>query len=322
MNLIDVGGESAPVHLFVRGFGAGPPLLLIHGLGSSGDDWAFQLPDWAQHFRLIVPDLRGCGRSDRPAGDYSIAGFATDLFSLLDRLAIERCAVVGFSMGGAVALEMALQHPQRIQRLVTINSLPSYRVDHWRKAMEYHVQMLLVRLLGMRRTAALIAKRLFPRPEQQAMRERVVAVVGNSSPQPYLRCARALADWCAAERLPLLQSPLLMLCGEHDYTGLDEKRRWAQQMAAELRVVTGSRHGTPFDAIRATNQSIRNFLLGRAVAERLHADSADQVPRDPPVWPPEVPLVTVDAGLSTAEIRPAALAQPRPRPDETVPRSA
>ena len=288
MPLIDIG----ETRLYVRAFGEGPPLLLIHGLGSSGDDWAFQLPDWSRRFRLIVPDLRGCGRSETPAGHYSIAGFADDLIELIDRLGIERCTVIGFSMGGAVALEMALQHPQRIERLITINSLPSYRVDHWRKAMEYHVQMLLIRLLGMRRTAALIAKRLFPHPAQQAMRERVVEVVGGSPAAPYLRCARALADWCAAERVAQqpLPMPMLMLCGEFDYTGLEEKYRWAKAMGAEIRVVLGSRHGTPFDAIQATNACIEAFALGEAMSDEWRADSNEQIPSEPPASPLEVAL--------------------------------
>ncbi|MBD8527965.1 alpha/beta fold hydrolase [Pseudomarimonas arenosa] len=300
MPLIDIGD----CRLFVRAYGAGPPLLLIHGLGSSGDDWAFQLPAWSRQFQLIVPDLRGCGRSERPPGSYSIAGFAADLASLLDRLAIQHCAVVGFSMGGAVALELALQQPQRISRLVTINSLPSYRVDHWRKALEYHVQMALVRVLGMRRSAALIGKRLFPHPAQQAMRERVIEVIGGSLAEPYLRCARALADWCAADRLHQRQSPMLMLAGEFDYTGLEEKRRWAQQMAAQIRVVAGSRHGTPFDAIQATNRCIEAFLCDAELPDGLSIDAPHEVPREPPASPQEVLLSSVAAAPGEALVMP------------------
>ena len=286
MPLIGIGDTR----LFVRAFGSGPPLLLIHGLGSSGDDWAFQLPSWVQRHRLIVPDLRGCGRSDTPSGHYSIAGFALDLIRLLDRLGIERCAVVGFSMGGAVALELALTEPQRFSHLVTINSLPSYRVDHWRKAMEYHVQVSMVRLLGMRRTAALVARRLFPHSAQAAMRARVIDVVGGSRPEPYLRCARALADWCAAERIDRLQTPTLMLAGEFDYTDLAEKRRWAARLQAQLRVVRGSRHGTPFDAIQATNRCVADFVGDQPLSDEYVADSPAEVPRAPPQTPEEVVL--------------------------------
>ncbi len=108
--------------LYYESTGTGPPLLLIHGLGSSGDDWAFQRDDLARQHRLILPDLRGSGRSAKPPGPYSIAQFAADLWALVDALGIEYIDVLGFSLGGAVALEMALarppavRHPDPVQR--------------------------------------------------------------------------------------------------------------------------------------------------------------------------------------------------------------
>ena len=296
MAVVDLGD----VQLRVRCWGEGPPLLLVHGLGSSGDDWAFQIGPLAQRHRLIVPDLRGCGESASPPGRYSIEQFADDLWRLLDRLGEARPALLGFSMGGAVALEMALQRPAAVDRLVLINSLPSYRVDHWRKAMEFYVQLAMVQLLGLPRTARMVARRLFPHDHQLAMRERVSVVVGGSRVEPYLRCARALADWCAAERLAALQAPTLMIAGEFDYTGLDEKRRWAQRMAAELVVVTGSRHGTPFDAIAAINALVLRFLAGvPAGADRWAVDGPEATPTAPPALPAER-AITLSAPSASA----------------------
>ena len=282
--------ELGDMRLRVRCFGSGEPVLLIHGLGSSGDDWAFQIGPLAAHFLLIVPDLRGCGESQATPDRYSIEQFADDLWRLLDRLGVERPMLVGFSMGGAVALEMALQRPHAVRRLATINSLPSYRVDHWRKALELYLQIGFFRLLGLPRTARMIARRLFPAPHQAAMRQRVEQVVGGSTVQPYLRCARALAAWCAAARLDALQAPMLMLAGEHDYTALDEKRTWAQRMRAELRVVQGSRHGTPFDAIGDCNRCLIAFLSAMSLPATLAADAPEATPTAPPELPPERPL--------------------------------
>ena len=301
MSTVDIGD----LQLRVRGFGEGPPVLLVHGLGSSGDDWAFQIGPLAQHFRLIVPDLRGCGGSEATPGHYAIAQFADDLWRLLDRLQIARPMLVGFSMGGAVTLEMALQRPDAVARLATINSLPSYRVDHWRKALELYVQIGMVHALGMRRTARLVGKRLFPHAHQAAMRARVEAVVGSSSPDPYLRCARALADWCAAERLDRLASPLLMLAGEHDYTALEEKRRWAERLGAQLRVVAGSRHGTPFDAIGDCNRALIAFLLGQTVPDTLRVDSPAQTPAAPPTLPEEIVLEAARPASADPSVAPA-----------------
>lgn len=274
--------------LHLRCYGDGPPLLLIHGLGSSGDDWAFQIGPLARHYRLLVPDLRGCGASPVGAGRISIRGFAQDLWQMLDQLRIDRLAIAGFSMGGAVALEMALQQASRVTRLATINSLPSYRVDHWRKWLELNLQIALVKTLGMRRTARMVARRLFPQAHQAAMRQRVVDVLGAAQVEPYLRCARALADWCAAEHVDTLVTPLLMIAGELDYTGLDEKRAWAQRMRAQLAIVAGSRHGTPFDAIDATNSCLLAFLADQPLPQSLAIDLPHATPLAPPVLPPEV----------------------------------
>lgn len=277
--------QIPPLH--VRCYGDGPPLLLIHGLGSSGDDWAFQIPPLAQHHQLIVPDLSGCGRS--PArGTASIAGWAQELWDWLARQGIDEVAVVGYSMGGAVALEMALMAPARVRRLATINSLPSYRVDHWRKWLELNLQVGMVRVLGLPRTARMIAGRLFPHPHQAAMRQRVIDVVGSNPVAPYLRCARALADWCAAERCAGFATPMLMLAGEHDYTPLAEKHTWARRLGAQIAVVTGSRHGTPFDAIAATNAALLAFLADEALPQGLAVDTPETTPTAPPTLPPEV----------------------------------
>jgi 3-oxoadipate enol-lactonase len=276
-----------PEHLHVREYGRGEPVLLLHGLGSSGDDWAFQLPALAARHRLIVPDLPGAGRSPKPLGRYSIAGFATTLWQLLDQLGHERAHLVGFSLGGAVALEMALQRPEAAHRLVLINSLPSYRVDTAAKWLEVNLHTALVRTLGLPRTARMIARRLFPEPHRGAMRERVVSVLGANPVAPYLASARALAGWCALDRLAQLRAPTLMLAAEHDYTPLAEKQSLAARMQAELAVIRGSRHGTPFDAIAATNACLLAFLAGAALPEanRLCIDPPELAPTEPPPEP-------------------------------------
>lgn len=259
--------------------GDGPAVMLIHGLGSSGADWAFQVPALRSTHRLIVPDLRGSGLSGKPPGPYSIDGFADDLWVLADHLEVERLSLVGFSLGGAVALAMALARPAATERLVMINALPSYRIDHWRKGLEAYFHQLAVRFLGLPRAARLIGARLFPEPHQAPMRRRVEDVVGANARRPYLATVRALTGWCAAERLATLAVPVLMVAAEHDYTPLAEKRRWAERLGAELQVVYGSRHGTPFDAIQATNRILRAFLSGRPVpGDGLRIDAPDDTP--------------------------------------------
>lgn len=270
--------------LHFQTFGAGPPLLLIHGLGSSGEDWAFQIEPLARRHLLVVPDLPGSGRSPAPDGPYCIQRFAGDLWRLLDALRLTEASLLGFSLGGAVALEMALQRPHAVLRVMTINSLPSYRQDSWRKRYAVYGQMTMMRLLGPARLSHKVAQRLFPQPHQAPLRARVIEVLGRAPRRPYLASAFALARWCALDRLHHLRAPLLMLSGEHDYTPLAEKQAYARRMGAQFAVVRGSRHGTPFDSIAACNACAVAFFAGEPLPtdDSLLIDPPEGVPAAAP----------------------------------------
>ncbi|HSM99735.1 MAG TPA: alpha/beta hydrolase [Rudaea sp.] len=271
MPAAEVNGAS----IYYECEGKGPPLLLIHGLGSSADDWAFQREEFARHFTLVLPDLRGSGRSAKPPGPYSIAQFANDLWALLDALGVASAYIVGFSLGGAVAQEMALLQPARARRLVLCNALANYRTDTLRKWLEARMQVALVHVLGLRRTARLIANRLFPHEDQAPKRQRVVDVVGANPKEAYLASIHALIGWSALERLHAIACPVLILAAEFDYTPLADKRAEAAHFPqVEFVVVAGSRHGTPFDAIETFNARVLEFLGETSkVADAHHAIS-------------------------------------------------
>jgi pimeloyl-ACP methyl ester carboxylesterase len=158
---------------------------------------------------------------------------------------------------------MALQRPERVRRLGLINSLASYRLDHWRKWLEAGLTIVLLPLLGMRRASRLAARRLFPMPWQRELREYAATAVARMPLTNYLRTGLALLVWTAADRLHRLQAKTLMIAAERDFTPLAEKREFADRIGARLVVVRGSRHGTPFDAVRATNALLAAFVEDR-----------------------------------------------------------
>jgi pimeloyl-ACP methyl ester carboxylesterase len=250
------------------------PLLLIHGLGSSGADWALQVSALEGRFRVIVPDLPGCGHSGNLPYGCSIADFAASLWALLDQLVISSPNIVGYSLGGAVALEMALQRPDDVPRLGLINSLASYRLDTWKRWLEARIPAVLIHFFGMRMLGRLGAARMFPHPWQLALRERAATVIGEGVPESYTEIIAALVRWSAMERLKRLRSRVLIIAAEHDLTPLWQKHNLALELGAAIAVIRGSRHGTPFDAVEATNACIVALLSDEPppCADRLTCD--------------------------------------------------
>jgi 3-oxoadipate enol-lactonase len=109
-------GPAGPVHWAEAG--AGPPLVLLHGLGGDIGFWAAEQAAWRARFRLILVDLRGHGRTPASAGGHSIADLADDVAAVLAAAGVESAHVLGFSMGGLVAQSLAVRYPDRVARLV------------------------------------------------------------------------------------------------------------------------------------------------------------------------------------------------------------
>jgi len=107
------GGE-----IYYEVAGDGHPLMLVTGLSGMARYWQLQVPEFSRHFRVVTYDQRGTGASDRLQRTFSIDQMAAELAALMDALKIERAHVVGHSTGGAIGQTLAIEHPQRVARLV------------------------------------------------------------------------------------------------------------------------------------------------------------------------------------------------------------
>lgn len=115
---IQIHGQPVTFHMM----GEGPPILLIHGITSSSRTWKRVMPRLAETHTVIAPDLLGHGRSAKPKGDYSLGAYASGIRDLLVALEIPRSTVVGHSLGGGIAMQFAYQFPERMGRMVLVNS--------------------------------------------------------------------------------------------------------------------------------------------------------------------------------------------------------
>jgi 3-oxoadipate enol-lactonase len=120
MGLAKVGD----VELYYEEHGSGEPLLCIMGFATDSMGWILQVPEFSQRYRTIVFDNRGVGRSAKPPGTYTIHQMADDAAALLDALDIRRAHVIGISMGGMIAQELTLRHPERVHGLILACTYP------------------------------------------------------------------------------------------------------------------------------------------------------------------------------------------------------
>jgi pimeloyl-ACP methyl ester carboxylesterase len=108
--------------VFYRSAGSGPVVVLVHGLTSTSATWTNVLPSLAERYTIIAPDLLGHGDSAKPRGDYSLGAYASGVRDLLIALGHERATVVGHSLGGGIAMQLAYQFPEHCERLVLVSS--------------------------------------------------------------------------------------------------------------------------------------------------------------------------------------------------------
>jgi pimeloyl-ACP methyl ester carboxylesterase len=123
--MVDVRVEETVLHghrVSFRRAGAGPAIVLIHGITGSSRTWEDVMGPLAAGHTVIAPDLLGHGESAKPRGDYSLGAYASGVRDLLVALGVDRATVVGHSLGGGVAMQFAYQFPERVERLALVSS--------------------------------------------------------------------------------------------------------------------------------------------------------------------------------------------------------
>ncbi|MEW6568862.1 MAG: alpha/beta hydrolase [Chloroflexota bacterium] len=241
----------------------GATVALLHGLGSCGDDWPFQLPALAPRYRVLTLDLPGHGRSSLPRPWPSVVDYARAVLGLLDRLGEPAAHLVGLSLGGAVSLQIALDCPKRVRSLTLVNSFARLRSGPTGTARGM-LRLALVCLGPMAWVGRWVAAGLFPRPDQAALRQAAAARLASNPRRAYLAALSAAARFDVRARLGAVGCPTLIVAGDRDQTlPLAAKRELANGIgSARLVVVRDSGHATPLDQPEAFNEVLLSFLEG------------------------------------------------------------
>lgn len=262
--------DSEGLDIYFEEFGQGQPLLLIHGLGSSSRDWELQIPEFEQHFRVIAVDLRGHGRSDKPLGSYSMRQFAGDAVQVLRALGAVPAHVLGISLGGMVAFQLALDFPDLIDKLVIVNSVPELRPRNLADRLGFWQRLLIIRLSGMEKMGEVLAKRFLPRPEQEALREIFIRRWSENDKAAYLASLKSAFGWSVRDRLREIKTPTLVIGAEEDYFSTALKEDYTALMPyASLVVIPDSRHALPAEKPEEFNRLVLDFLTSGDTAGSL-----------------------------------------------------
>lgn len=241
--------------------GRGDVVVLLHGLGSSCDDWHQQQAILSQYYRVITIDLRGHGRSGKPNEPYSIHQFATDVTGLLSHLQIERFHLVGFSMGGMTAFQMAVDHPTHLLSLTVINSAPAVPYQRLAEKILVWQRLLAIRVLGMETLGRIIGRKLFPAPQQKPLLEQFTAQMKKNCKSAYIHSLKSFLGWSVTDQLHKLTMPVLVIGADHDYTTTESKRAYAEKIQrVQVAVVKDSHHATPIDQPQQLNHLLLEFL--------------------------------------------------------------
>jgi pimeloyl-ACP methyl ester carboxylesterase len=255
------------INLYYEEYGTGEPVVLIMGFTVSSVGWRWNISDFAKHFRVIAFDNRGVGQSDKPNVPYSMTTFADDTAGVLDSLDIKTAHVFGISMGGMIAQEFALRHPQRVKTLIlgcTNCGGPQAVLSK-----DPDVLNLLANIASVDvQQAALIMTKVAVTPWFLQKRMDVLLQLNQLSaqhptPQHGMVCQmQAIQGHDTYERLPQITVPTLVITGKED--GLvppENSVTLAQRIPnADLTLLSNASHLFNIELPRATAEVVTRFI--------------------------------------------------------------
>lgn len=196
------------------GPGGAPVVVLSSSLGTTQELWSRQLPELVERFRVLMYDHPGHGASALPEQPYTVEALADGLLELLDALGLERVSLCGVSLGGMVGMALALEAPERVDRLV-LSCTSAYLgpPEGWAE------RARIVRAEGMESIADTVVGRWFTpelaREEPETV-ARFRAMLAATPPEGYARCCEAVGAWDARGRISAIAAPVLVVAGKDD----------------------------------------------------------------------------------------------------------
>jgi 3-oxoadipate enol-lactonase len=237
--------------------GSGEPLLLIQGWGTDLRAWIFQVPAFRKHFQVVTFDNRGVGKSEKPAGPYSMKMMAADAVALMDHLHIPAAHVLGLSMGGMIAQEVALNYPDRVMKLV-LGCTFSCQKDGSGETEEY------TKATGKdsRATKLALASLANNSPVGRLFVALWMTLNSRSWAEGFESQGAAIRGHDTSERLHTIASPTLVICGTRDRVIRPSSSEFLASRIpnARLVMIENGSHSMSAENRREFNRAVLDFL--------------------------------------------------------------
>lgn len=239
------------------------PIVLLHGLGADSRSWAFQMPVLIDvGFRPIAPDLPGFGRSPGFTEKWNIPSLTEQVAAWMAAKDFTGLPVMGISMGGAVALQLALQYPDLASRLVLVNTFACLRPRNLRTVFYLLRRFARSSIRGGASQAEIVAYHLFPNRDQVELRHAITQLIRETDPQVYRTAMRAIALFDVRKRLAEINLPTLVISGALDATvPLDNQMELVERIPeAKHVIIPDARHAVVADQPEKFNAAMLYFL--------------------------------------------------------------
>jgi len=244
--------------------GEGPTLVLQHGFLGGSNYFVPQIRHFSRSYDVIAADLPGFAGSGSLPYPGTVTGLSAALIDLLDSLGVGHFALLGHSLGGVVALQSALDHGDRIEKLILYSTSSRGAMPHRHEPFENTIAKLEAD--GVEKTAARIAATWFVDGEQAPNYPLCLEAGRGASLEATIACLRNLPEWEVTARLGSLAMPTLVVCGDQDRSyGLAEMRAMAENIVdAKLIVIPGCAHNVHLEETALFNKTVESFLTGSA----------------------------------------------------------
>jgi len=240
----------------------GQPLVCIHGVGACKEAWDEIVNQLKDEFTVLTFDLRGHGASSRIKGRYEIEDFVREAMALADHVGFQTFSLAGFSLGGLIAQKLALDHPQRVNRLILLSTVAG-RTDEEKQRVSGRLAALMAGEPGSHYDASL--SRWLTEEFQKNNPDKIARLRernAQNDPDCYASAYRVLAETDLGEELSQINIPTLVATGECDSGSNPRMAGFIHDRIAnsEIRIFPGLRHSILTEAPDLVAITMRNFL--------------------------------------------------------------